>query len=199
MSDEQPEVRWAPIEPKPKNRGRIWLIVGIGVAALAIVGALLFFLLPRGDAPEPGASGSPGPSSSPTPSDAATQIPGTPTSPEPSAAPEVTPPAPVDPTIDAFREQVSGWLTDAPRGLDIVAGASGDEALSVIDALQQDVQRLSDARPPSSIDPQWRKGVGDYALRLEELRSAVSSSSNTAGAVEAARTAVQNLRSVVGL
>lgn len=197
MSDEQPEVRWAPIEPKPKNRGRIWLIVGIGVAALAIVGALLFFLLPRGDAPEPGASGSPGPSSSPT--ETSSPTPGATSTTDPSEPPAVTPPAPVEPTIDAFRDQVSGWLTDAPQGLDIIAGSSGTDALSVVDSLVQDAQRMSDTQPPSSLDAQWRDGVSAYAERLNELRTAISESGNTSGAVEAARSAVQNLRSLVGL
>ena len=67
MTDEpQPDLRWAPLEPKPRNRGRVWLIVGLVVAALVIVGVLLFFLLPRGESPTPGASGSPSPTASPS-------------------------------------------------------------------------------------------------------------------------------------
>ncbi|MFS0852496.1 hypothetical protein [Microbacterium sp. 179-I 3D4 NHS] len=197
----QPDIRWAPLESKPKNRRRLWLIVGLAIAALAIVGALLFFLLPRGDAPTPDASASPSPSSSPTGS----------ATPDPSASPEAspdpdsseppanTPPVPADPTIETFRSQVSGWITDAPRGLDIIAGSSGQDGLAVLDTLEQDAQRLSDALPPSSIDPQWRDGVSAYAQRLAELRGAISSGSGVSGAVDAARSAVQNLAAVVGL
>jgi hypothetical protein len=59
MSEQTPELRWAPIEPKPKSKGRIWLIVGLVIAGLVIIGALLFFLLPRDGAPAPGTSVSP--------------------------------------------------------------------------------------------------------------------------------------------
>lgn len=196
MSDEQPEVRWAPIEPRPKNDRRIWIIVGSIVVAVLIVAALVFFLIPRSGEPAPGASGSPMPSASASPSLGDTAEPGTPAE---TPAPEITPPAPVEPTLDAFRTQVTGWLTDAPQGLDIVAGSSGDEALSVVDSLVDDAQRLSDTQAPSSIDPQWRDGVSAYSQRLSELRSAVSGGSGVPSAVDAARTAVQNLRGIVGL
>lgn len=196
MSDEQPEVRWAPIEPKPKSRGRIWLIVGIAVATLAIVAALLFFLIPRGGEPMPGASGSPTPSASGSPSPSGSADPSTPGE---TPAPEITPPAPVEPTIDAFRTQVTGWLTDAPQGLDIVAGSTGEQAFPVVDSLVEDAQRLSDTHAPSSINPQWRDGVSAYSQRLAELRSAVSAASGVPEAVDAARAAVENLRGIVGL
>ena len=191
MSEQQPELRWAPLEPKPKRTGRIWLIIGIVIIVLAVIGALLFFLLPRDDAPEPGASGSPRPSASASPSPT--------TTPALPSAPETTPPAPVDPTVDAFRTQVGGWLTDAPRGLDIIASVGPDDALQVVDTLEQDARRLSDAQAPSSIDTKWREGVDAYAQRLTELRSAILAESETTGAVDAARTAVLNLQGVVGL
>lgn len=185
MSDSQPDVRWAPTEPRPENRGRVWLIVGVAIAALVIVGLLLFFLLPRGEAPAPDASGSPSPSQSSTPGE-------TPT-------PASTPPAPIEPTLDGFREEVGGWLDDAPRGLDIVSASDGTEGLSVVETLEADAQRLSDSLPPSSIDQQWRDGVTGYLERLAELRTVLSAGSESAGAVEAARSAVQNLRDLVGL
>ncbi len=190
MSEPTPELRWAPVEPKPKNTGRVWLIIGIVVAALAIVGALLFFLLPRGEEPAPGASGSPRPTASESPS--ATS------SPSQEPTPQVTPPAPVDPTVDVFREQVGGWLSDAPRGLDIISEANGDDALAVVDSLEQDARRLSDAQPPTSIEQKWRAGVTVYSERLSELRAAILAESETAGAVDAARTAVQELQRLVG-
>lgn len=202
MSD-QPEVRWAPIEPAPRNRRRLWLIIGLVAAALLIVGILLIVFLPRGDAPDAGSTPSPSPSST-----AGTQ-PGSSPSPLPSGAPSATPepstpaaenpPVPEAPSIDAFRTQVSGWLTDAPRGLDIVAGSSGQDALPVLDTLQEDAQRLSDALPPTAIDPQWRDAVSEYAQRLADLRSAITAGSAPAGSVDAARSSVQELRTLVGI
>ncbi len=195
MSDPQPELRWAPIPPAPRHRGRMWLIIGLIVAAVAIVGLVLFFVLPRGTAPEPGASSTP----TPSPSSSTTPTPTpTPTSTE-TSAPVVTPPPVVDPTIEAFRGQVSGWLNDALRGLDIVAGASGQDALPVVDSLQQDAQRLSDAQAPASIAEAWRDDLEIYSQRLSDLRSAVSAGSGVSGAVDAARAAAQDLRTLVGL
>lgn len=191
MSEQTPELRWAPIEPKPKNTGRVWLIIGISVAALAIVGALLFFLLPRGEQPAPAATSTPSPTTTSTPSPSASAS-ATPT-------PQVTPPVPVDPTVDVFREQVGGWLTDAPRGLDIIAGATGDDALAVMDTLEQDARRLSDAQPPSSIAQQWRDGVDAYSKRLADLHAAITDGSDTAASIDAARAAVTDLQTLVGL
>ena len=193
MSEQQPDVQWAPIPPKPKNRGRVWLIVGLAVAALIIVAVLLFWLIPRG-------GGQPIGTPTPTASSSATQIP-TPipsSSPDPTAPAETPPPVP-DPTIETFRAQVAPWLDDALTGLDIVSDAGGPDALGVLDTLQGDAQRLSDAQPPSSIDQQWRDGVSAYAQRLVELRSAVSAGSATGDAVEAARSEALELRTLVGL
>ncbi|MFF1542082.1 hypothetical protein ACFVWL_18580 [Microbacterium sp. NPDC058269] len=189
MSEQTPELRWAPMTPKPKNRRRIWVIIGIVLAAVAIIGATLFFLVPRGDAPAPGASGSPGPSANET----------APPPLSPTQTPEVTQPAPADPTIEVFRERVGGWLTDAPRGLDIIVAETGEAALAVVDTLEQDARRLSDAQPPSTIEAQWRDGVTAYAQRLSELNAAVSAGSDTADAVSAAREAVSKLQGIVGL
>lgn len=200
MSEQPPELRWAPNEPKPRNRRRLWLIVGLVVAALVIAGVLLFLLFPRGGSPEPSAS------ASPTSSATATSTPTTPATPsaepEPTAvptAPVVTPPPVVDPSVEAFRDQVAPRLNDALRGLDIVAESSGQDALSVVDTLRADVQQLSETPPPSSIQAQWRESLSAYSERLAELRSAVSGGSGTAAAVDAARSAAQNVRSVVGL
>jgi hypothetical protein len=191
MSEQQPDVRWAPIPPKPNNRGRIWLIVGLSVLALVIVGALLFFLLPRGDAPEPGATASPTAS-------ATTAPPTEPAEPEPSAPVETPPPA-ADPSIDQFRDQVSVWLASAPTGLDIVSETSGDEALGVVGTLQEDAQRLGEAPAPSSIVTAWSDAASAYAQSLVELRSAVGSGSGVQAAITSARSAAQNLAGIVGL
>jgi len=196
MTDEQqPELRWAPLEPAPKRTGRVWLIVGLSVAALAIVGVLLFLFLPRVDGPTPGESPSPSPSASAT----ATPSPTPTATPEPSQTPITTPPPATDPTVETFRGQVSGWLNDAPRGLDIITANNGPDALPVVETLQQDAQRLSDAQPPSSIGDGWRDGVAAYSQRLTELQSALSAGPAPAATIDAARAAVQNLRSLVGL
>jgi len=203
MSDEQqPELRWAPIPPKPSRKGRVWLIVGLVIAALVVAGVVLFFVLnQRGKpdaegtaSPSPSASASASPSPTPTATATATAAPTT----EPTEPVETEPPV-VDPNIETFRSQVSGWLGDAGRGLDIVAGASGQDALSVVDTLQQDAQRLSDAQPPTSILEQWYSGVGVYSDELATLRSAVSAGSGVTAAVEDARAALANLKAIVGL
>ncbi|WP_337750189.1 hypothetical protein [Microbacterium sp. B19(2022)] len=203
MDESQPDLSWAPLPPQPKRTGRVWLIVGLSVAALAIVGLLLFFLLPRGDSPEPSESASPTPTASATPTSTPTPTP-TPTptataAPEPEPTPALTPPPATDPTVEVFRGQVSGWLNSAPRGLDIIAGASGQDALPVVDTLQQDAQRLSDAQAPSSIATKWYDGVTDYAQRLTQLQAAITNDSGVPAAVDAARKSVNALRSLVGL
>ncbi len=200
---EQPDVRWAPMEPAPRNRRRLWLVIGLVVAALLIVCILLVVFLPRSDAPDAGSTPSPSPSSSDgaQPDSSPSPLPsGAPSaSPEPSTPAAENPPVPEAPSIEAFRTQVSGWLTDAPRGLDIVAGSSGQDALPVLDTLQEDAQRLSDAQPPTAIDPQWRDAVAEYAQRLADLRSAITGGSAPAGSVDAARGSVQEMRALVGI
>jgi len=199
MSDEQqPELRWAPIPPKPSRKGRVWLIVGLVIAALVVAGVVLFFVLNQRGKPDAEGTASPSPSASasesPSPTPTATAEPTT----EPTEPVQTEPPV-VDPNIETFRSQVSGWLGDAGRGLDIVAGASGQDALSVVDTLQQDAQRLSDAQPPTSILEQWYSGVGVYSDELATLRSAVSAGSGVTAAVEDARAALANLKAIVGL
>lgn len=197
MSDPQPDVRWAPIPPKPNNRGRVWLIVGLSVLAIAIVAALLFFLLPRGEEPDPGSTLTPTPSASASPSETATTPPST--GPEPTSEPVETPPPPADPTIDAFRAQVEEWLGSAVTGLDIVSATSGQEALTVLDSLDQDAQRLATSAAPASIQEDWSSRVDDYIERLSALREDVAAGGSTDSSVDAARSSLQDLRSLVGL
>lgn len=193
MTDEQqPELRWAPLPPKPSNTGRIWLIVGLIVAALVVVGVLLFFLLPRGASPEPGASGTPTPSGTPSATATPTQ--------EPTDPPVQTEAPPVaDPSVEAFRSQVSGPLQDAGQGLDIAAGSSGQDAVAVVDSLQLDAQRLSDTPPPSSIAAPWRDGLQAYSQSLTALSDALSEGSDSAAALTDARAALKTLTDLVGL
>jgi len=206
MTDEQqPDIRWAPMEPAPSNRGRIALIVGLVVAALVVVGVLLFFLLPRGEAPTPGASGSPSPSASPTASASATATPVPTTEPEPtttpapSMTPVTTPPPVADPSLPAFRAQVQGWLDDALTGLDIVGETSGQDAVSVIDSLQDDAQRLAESAAPGSIEAGWTDGVGAYQQALTELRSSAEGGAPASDVLTRTRQAAENLRTLVEL
>ena len=192
MSEQQPELRWAPIPPKPKNRGRVWLIIALSVVALAIVGALLFFLLPRGAA-TPGATASPIASATATPTPTST-----PTS-APSPEPVVTPPPVADPDLDTFRDQVSPWLGTAMTGLDFLSDPDESDPLSVLDTLRGDAQRLSEVAAPSSIQATWYDSVSAYAQHLEDVRTAVEAGSERASAVDAARAAAEHLRSLVGL
>lgn len=214
MTDEQqPELRWAPLPPKPSNRGRIWLIVGLTVAALVVAAVLLVFLLPRGGAPAPDATGTASPSPSttasptgtptatptptPSPSETATVAP-TPT-PDPTMTPITTPPPPADPSVGVFRDTVQGWLDDALTGLDIVGETSGQEAVDVVDTLQNDAQRLSEAAPPASIESDWHAAVATYAQALSDLRSAVAAGGDSSGAASSALSAADGVRSLVGL
>lgn len=203
MSEQQPEYIWAPTDETPK-RGRVWLIVGLAVAAVAIAVAA-FWLFLRPGAPlasaTPTASASPSASVSPSASASATES-ATPSAapseaPEPSMTPVTTPPPPVDPSVDAFRGQVGGWLNDALTGLDIVADSRGSDAVPVVDNLRDDAQRLAEVPAPSSISSDWNEAVSDYSGRLTELRKAVSSGSDVS--VDAARVSAQRLRDLVGL
>lgn len=197
MTDEQqPELRWAPIEPKPRNSRRMWLIIGLVVAALVVAGVVLSFVLNQNGNPDAEGTASPSPSTSATPT-STPAVSATPTD-EPTA-PVVSEPPAADPDLGAFRDQVSVWLESAPTGLDIVSGSSGQDALQVIDTLQEDAQRLSDAQPPSSILEQWHSGVGAYADSLTALRTAVSNGAGIQEALEIARADVQNLNGIVGL
>ena len=206
MTDEpQPELRWAPLEPKPSNRGRVWLIVGLIVAVLVIVGVLLFFLLPRGETPTPGASGSPSPSASastsPSPSPSAsptqTETPQPTAEPVPTMTPITTPPPVADPSVDAFRGQVQGWLDDALTGLQIVSESSGQDATEVIESLQADAQRLGESAPPSSIESAWGSALSEYAQALTSLHS--DTAAGMQPSVDSARSAANQLRGLVGL
>lgn len=199
MSDEpQPELRWAPIEPKPSRAKRVWLTAGIVLAALIVAVIVFIALLPHGEKPDAEGTPSPRPTSSSTPTSSPSPTATVEPTDEPTAPPVTEPPV-VDPSIEAFRGQVSGWLGDGGRGLDIVAGASGQDALPVIDTLQEDAQRLSDAQPPTSISEQWYGGIDAYSQKLKDLRSAVSAGSGVSPAVDAAREALTNLRTLVGL
>ncbi|WP_218681982.1 hypothetical protein [Microbacterium sp. BF1] len=200
MSEQQPDLQWAPIPPKPSNRGRIWLIIGLIVAFVVIVGVLVFFLIPRGAAPTPDPSATATSTPSATPSSTSTPTPTStptaPSTPDPTPSTVPSPPPPADPDVAGFRDQMSPLLDDAETGLGFVADASSsDEVRSIVEQLQIDAQRMSEAVPPSSIDAKWRDAVSAYGGRLDALRSAGTGSGT---ALDAARRSLDELRGVLG-
>ncbi|MCM3779303.1 hypothetical protein [Microbacterium hydrocarbonoxydans] len=183
----QPDLQWGPLEQKPDNRRKIWVVAGLAVAALIAVGALLFFLLPKGESPTPGS----------TPSASAGEPTASPSD-EPTEPAVTTAPEPQEPSVDEFRAQVEAWLSDAARGLDIVAGSTGEDSLSAVGILQEDALRLGSALPPSSIADEWREGVSAYSASLDELKNALSQGSDSSAPLEAARGDVVALSELVG-
>lgn len=204
MSDEQPRPEWIFPEEKKSNTGRIWLIVGLSVLALLIVGALLFFLLPRGDAAEPAPSPSasasdrptktPSPTASPTP----TLTPTAPPTVEPTNEPVPTQPPPADPDLETFVGQVQARLDDGVRGLQLVTD-NMDLGAQIVDSLQNDAAVLSDSPAPSSIASDWSSAVAEYGSRLADLRAAYDGGADPSGPLDAARSALAQVRAVVGL
>lgn len=191
MSDEhQPEAVWV-FPEKKSNKGRIWLIVGLAIAALVIVAVVLIFVIPRGGVPQPTPSASTTATSTPTPTPTATAT----ETPDPE---QTQPPVP-DPDLATFAEQVQPRLDDAATGLGFMSDATGQEAVQIVDSLQQDAERLSDAAAPSSISSKWYSAVDQYAAKLGALRSAVEGGSGTQAALEGATAALNDLRAVVGL
>ncbi|MCK2036335.1 hypothetical protein KZC51_09310 [Microbacterium sp. SSW1-49] len=195
MSEQQPELRWAPIPPPPKRRGRIWLIVGLSVLAAAIVVTLLVVFLPRGGSPEPTAS--PTDSASPSPSASASATPSP--EPTPTRTPEVSPPPVGDPDLATFTGLVQPRLDDAVTGLGFLPGMAGQEAAQIVDQLQQDAERLADSVAPSSIASEWSTAVADYASKLVALRAAIDNASSTSAQLDAATRSLQVVRGLVGL
>lgn len=200
MSDEQqPRAEWIFPEQKKSNKGRIWLIVGLSVLALAIVAVLLFFLLPRGGEPEPTPTPTASVSATPTPTMTPTATPTPTPTVAPPQTPETTPPPVPDPDVPTFAAQVQPRLDVGNRGLGMLADLSGSEAVQVIDSLQQDADQLSGAAAPSSISSSWYSAVSEYRARLGELRGAIEGGTDTQSATDAATASLQRLRSVVGL
>lgn len=194
MSDEQqPRAEWIFPEEKRSNAGRIWLIVGLTVAALVIVGIVLFFLIPRDATPAPGASSTPSPTStsaSPSPSPSETA--------DPEPTPITTPPPAPNPDLATFTAQVEPRLDDGVRGLDLVEG-NLDVGAQIVDSLQQDAAILSGAAAPSAIADEWSSAVAAHTSKLDELRTALDNGSDPQSPLNASRTALNELRAVVGL
>ncbi|GEK84960.1 hypothetical protein [Microbacterium aerolatum] len=197
MSDEQqPRPEWIFPEEKKSNKGRIWLIVGLSALALAIIGVLLFFLIPRDGEPapttSPSASATTTPTSTPSPTATATSAPTPTTEPAPTQ-----PPVP-DPDLDTFRGQVQPRLDDATRGLQLVKD-NMDLGAQIVDSLQNDAAALSDTPAPSSISDDWSDAVSQYASKLGELRAAYDNGTDLQAPLDAAGSALQKVRALVGL
>ena len=197
MSDEQqPRAEWIFPEQKKKHPGRVWLIVGLAVAAVIIVGVLLFFLIPRDQTPAPATSESPSPSatSSPTPSASPSDT----TEPEPSITPNPSPQPDSDPDLETFTAEVQPRLDDAVRGLDLVQD-NQDVGAQIVDSLQQDAEILSGSAAPNALTDDWNAALADYTGALNGLRDALDDGSDPQGAIDESRASLNTLRELVGI
>lgn len=201
MTEPQPEYVWAFPEEKPA-RGRVWLIVGLVVLAVAIA-ATVFWLFIRPSlgavqtpAPTVSASASPSPASTPsaTPTPTPTPSPSSVPSAEPTAS---APPPPPAPDISAFRQNVTPVLSDAQRGLQIAGESDPQEAAQNVGFLQEDAGRLSDFVAPSSISAQWGTRLDDYTRSLQSLRTAYERGGSADSELSAASRALTALKGVV--
>ncbi|WP_300267295.1 hypothetical protein [Microbacterium sp.] len=194
MSDEpQPEAVWY-FPEKKSNKGRIWLIVGLVVAAIVIVAVVLFFLIPRGADPQP--TSSPSSSASPTPSPSPSDS--TDPAPDPSMTPITTPPPVPEPDLETFTAEVKPRLDDAVRGLDLVAD-NREVGAQIVETLQQDAEILASAAAPQSIASDWSDAVVSYANTLNELRSVLDAGSDPRNALDTSRASLGELRALAGL
>lgn len=192
MSDEQqPRAQWIFSEQKKSNKRRTWLIVGLSVLVVAIIGIVLLIVIPRNDEAAPHTSESTPP---PTPSMTSTTEP----EPDPSLTPMTTPPPAPDPDLSTFTIQVQPRLDDAVRGLNLLAD-NMDVGAQIIDSLQQDAEVLSDSMAPRSISDDWSAKVGEYSGRLGELRSTIDGGDGSYSALNAATVSLHELRLLVGL
>ncbi|MGW8484249.1 hypothetical protein ACWGJP_14045 [Microbacterium sp. NPDC055903] len=197
MSDErQPEAVWY-FPPQKNKRWKVWLLVGLGVVAVALVLMFLLVVLPGSFRPEPTGTATP----SPSPSASVTATPTPTVSPTPTSTPTAPPTAPpvTDPSMDAFAAQVRPVLDDAVTGLGYAAEDGGESGANDVMLLQQDAERLSDAVAPSSIAGDWSEGVQTYLDALNTLQSAYRSGNGVSGAESTAQDALQSLRGLVGL
>lgn len=204
MSDEkQPEYVWAFPPERERKAGKVWLIIGLAVLAVAIAAALFWLFFRPGDGTAAHPTTSPTASVSPTASatpDATSSPAPTPTpSPTPSTtvSAEPTPPAPTAPDLAAFRDRVIPVLQSAATGLGYARDEGGMTAMHDIILLQEDAQRLAESIPPTSIAQAWRDAVQAYQQTLEPLRAAYERGENARSEDEAAAAALTRLTSVV--
>ncbi|WP_193598490.1 hypothetical protein [Microbacterium sp. YJN-G] len=198
MTEPQPEYVWAYSDEKPR-RGRVWLIIGLSVAAIAIA-AVVFGLFFRPGTPgaEPSATPSPSATASPAPTSSPSATPTPTPTPTASPTPVTAPPPPADPDLATFRDKVTPVLETAATGLGYARDEGGMAAMQDIMLLQQDAERLSDTVAPSSIESRWSSAVHDYAQALETLRSAYERGQDVRDAEQSATRALELLGSIVG-
>lgn len=186
--DGRPTAQWAPLSPAPNNRRRVWLIVGLAVAAIVIVALVLFFLLPRND------DTATTPSASPSPTSSTSESPGTP-EPSPTSSGEPSPtPAPTE--LDPAAQRIDDQLGEALSELDAISSESPDVAVGIVGELQDAAQRLSDSLPGAGIDDAYEE-VQAYSAALDRLRGALTSGGDVSAALDSARDALAELRAVV--
>ena len=195
----EPEYVWD-FGRERRRPGRVWLIVGLAVLAVAIAAALFFLFFRPGAPLEPVASASPTAtaSSSPAPSPSVSES-ATPT-PTPTASVPVvpTPPAPIDPDLESFREKVAPVLDAAATGLGYAREEGGMSAMQDVMLVQQDAQRLTQSVAPSSISQRWSDAVNSYGQALEALRAAYERGEDAGTQDSAATAALAELNSIVG-
>ncbi|REJ08930.1 hypothetical protein DY023_00080 [Microbacterium bovistercoris] len=203
MSQQEPEYVWSFPPEKMRHPGRVWLIVGLSVAFVAIAVVLLLLFLPR-SAPVTDPTGSPTPSAPVTPNESPSPTPTATSSPAPTTVPTqttspATPPPPADPSLAVFRDKIRPVLTDADTGLRMLGTMSGPDAQQIVDQLRQDAERLSDSVAPSSIADDWNTRTDAYLNALSRLNEAYAKNSGIDKAREAAASAEQSLKELVGL
>ncbi|MFE6734186.1 hypothetical protein [Microbacterium sp. NPDC057650] len=198
MESHEPEyVGSFPPEQK-RHPGRVWLIIGLSVAAVAIAVVLFLLFLPR-TAPSPDSTDTPTPTPTASASPTVTSTP-TPTTPAPTpTTPPQTPPPVGDPSLEVFRDKVRPVITDADTGLRMLSGMSGQDAVQVVDQLRQDAERLSDSVAPSSIAAEWQTKSAAYLNALSRLQDAYANGTSTDAALTSATSAKQSLKQLVGL
>ncbi|MBY6060678.1 hypothetical protein [Microbacterium esteraromaticum] len=205
MSEQQPEYVWA-FPPEKRRGGRSWLIGVLVVAAVVLAGAVALMLIrPWNDAPAPAVTSSVTPMPTPTASESLTPTPiPTPTStptPLPTAPlpPPTTaaPPTPADPELGVFRGNVQPLLDDAARGLSFAGDSTGAEGVQLVDQLQGDAGRMSDAVAPRSIANEWADRVSAYGAALDKLRAAFETGTSTGSPLAAAESAQKRLQQLL--
>lgn len=205
MSGErQPEYIWD-FGRRRRHPGRVWLIVGLTAAAIAIAAALfMMFGLPHmtgGSLSRPVPTSSEVPSAAPAVTPSATPTQTSPATPPPTHTPEPAPappsPAPADPGLADFRNKVAPVLEAAKTGLAYAREEGGMAAMQDVMLVQQDAERLTESVAPSSVAQRWADAVEDYARTLEALRSAYERGQDAASADRAATAALNRLNDIV--
>lgn len=197
MTEPQPEYVWAYSSEKPR-RGRVLLIVGLAVAAIAIA-AVVFGLFFRPGTPgaEPSATPSPSATASPAPTSSPSATPTPTPTPTASPTPVTTPPPPADPDLATFRDKVTPVLETAATGLGYARDEGGMAAMQDIMLLQQDAQRLAEYVAPSSIAQRWGDALSAYSRALEPLRAAYERGEDARSEDQTASAALRELNDVV--